>query len=96
MTLPLNLPLPVMQTKWKAEIDPILSNPLNSISVLSGIKLVSGTNIINHFLGRVMQGWILVDIQEAASIYRPATSPFNSQTLTLVSTAPATIAIGVF
>lgn len=96
MSLPLNLPLSTMQTRWKSEIDPILSNPLNSMSVLPNVPLVMGTNTINHKLGRVMQGWFVVDIQGIATIYRPNTNPFNDLTLTLMSSAAVTCSLGVF
>lgn len=96
MALPINLPLPTMQTRWKSEIDPVLSNPLNSISVLENVSLLSGTNTVNHLLGRTMQGWFLVDLQGASSIHRPSTSPFNSTTLTLISSADVIASIGVF
>jgi len=96
MPLPLGLPLPTMQTRWKAEIDPVLSNPANSINILKNVSLTTGSNTINHLLGRVMQGWFIVDQQEAASIYRPSTAPFNDLTLTLVSSANVTVNLGVF
>jgi len=96
MSLPINLTLPLMQQKWKSSLDPLLSNSLNSISVLKNVNLINGSNTINHLLGRVMQGWFLVDIQGVASIYRPNTSPFNDLTLTLISSAAVTASIGVF
>lgn len=96
MSLPLNLPLAIMQTRWKSELDPLLSNPLNGISILENVSLINGSNTLNHRLGQIMQGWFLVDIQGIASIYRPSTSPFNSLTLTLVSSAAVQASIGVF
>lgn len=96
MALPLNLPHSQMQTKWKSQIDPILGNPLNNMSLLQNVALANGTNIINHKLGRTMQGWVIADIQGVASIYRPSTAPFNDLTLTLVSSAAVTVNLGVF
>lgn len=96
MGLPLNLPLPTMQTRWKSDLDPMLSNPLNEISILKNVSLMTGDNTINHLLGRVMQGWFLIDLQGIATIYRPSTSPFNKLTLTLTSSADVTCSIGVF
>lgn len=94
MSLPLNLNLSMMQTKWKAQLDPVLSNPFCSANILENINLKSGVNVINHLLGRVQQGWFLVDKQAASDIYRSA--PFNNLTLTLTSTADVTVSIGVF
>ena len=96
MALPLNLPLAQMQTKWKAALDPLLGDPTNNASVLKNVSLIEGTNVINHKLGRSMQGWFITDQQGAANIYRPNTAPFNSLTLTLISSAAVTVNLGVF
>lgn len=96
MSLPINLPLSGMQTRWKSEIDPVLTNPVNGVNILKNVPLINGTNVINHLLGQVMQGWFLVDIQGAATIYRPSASPLNNLTLTLISSAAVTVSIGVF
>lgn len=96
MGLPLNLNLSAMQTRWKALIDPFLGTPTNNASVLSNMSLINGTNVINHKLGRTMQGWFITDQQGIASIYRPNTAPFNNLTLTLVSSAAVVVSIGVF
>jgi len=96
MGLPLNLPLSTMQTRWKSDLDPLLANPLNGISILKDVSLVSGKNTVNHLLGRTMQGWFLTDVQGVATIYHPSTSPFNALTLTLVSSAAVVCSIGVF
>ena len=60
MNLPLNLTLSQMQTRWKSLLDPILSNVLNSANILQEVELVSGSNVINHKLGRKLQGWSIV------------------------------------
>ena len=94
MVLPQRLPLALMQVQWAAMLNPLLSNNLNSVNFLENIALENGVTIINHFLGRPMQGWFLTDIQGAATIYR--SSPFNNLTLTLTSSAAVTVNIGVF
>lgn len=94
MLLPINLILSQMQTRWKALIDPVLSNPVTNPTILTGVKLVVGTNVVNHLLGQLQQGWFITDINAAASIYRSA--PFNNLTLTLHSSAVATISLVVF
>lgn len=86
--------LMLMQTKWAGELNPMLRNPLTNASLLTGIVLTSGTNVVNHLLGQKMQGWYLADIDAAATIYRSA--PFNNLTLTLTSSAPATVNLVVF
>ena len=94
MALPLKLDWPIAQTRWKSQLDPLLANSLNNVSLLSNISLAIGANTINHLLGRAQQGWFLVDIQGAATVYR--SQPFNSTTLTLTSSAPVTVSIGVY
>jgi hypothetical protein len=92
--LPQKLPLEQLETKWAAEINPVLANPLNNVSILTNQSLKIGTNVINHLLGAVQQGWFLTDIQGPATIYRSAA--FNKLTLTLTSSAAVVVSIGVF
>ena len=98
MALPLQqtniLPLSLLQTQWKSQLDPVLANPITNMSILTNVTLNNGVTIINHLLGRTQQGWILVDVQGPAIIYRSA--PFNNLTLTLTSGAATTVSIGVF
>lgn len=94
MALPQGLTLDATQNQWASQLNPILANPLNSIQVLKNVALKSGTNVINHKLGRQLQGWVLTDIQGVATIYRSA--PMNDKTLTLVASANVTCNIGVF
>lgn len=82
------------QTRWKSLLDPVLTNPMNSMNILPNIKLTTGTNVINHRLGKTQQGWLLTDINAAAQIYRSAA--FNDKTLTLTSDADCTVSIAVF
>lgn len=96
MSTPLSpkLAWPLANPKWAATLNPLLRNPLNNISLLENIQLSTGENVINHLLGRVQQGWFLVDQQGSAAIYRDA--PFNSSTLSLHSSASVLVSIGVF
>lgn len=94
MQLPIKLSLDLLQTKWKSILDPFLAKPTNSMNVLSNVNLLAGNNVINHLLGRKMQGWEILDIDGAATIYRSA--PLNATTLTLNSSAGVTVSLGVF
>ena len=80
--------------QWAASLNPILNNPTNTSMILKNQPLINGVTIINHGLGRLMQGWIITDINGAATIYRSA--PFNNKTLTLTSNAIVTVSIEVF
>lgn len=87
-------PFQLMQDKWKGILDPLLAKPLSSSSILQDINLVVGTNTFNHLLARQMRGWIIIDQDAAAEIYR--SKPFNSTTLTLNSNAIVQISLVVF
>lgn len=94
MQLPKPLPIGLMQERWSAILNPVIANPLNGVNILENIALNNGVTVVNHKLSRQQQGWLLTDIQGLATIYRSA--PFNDKTLTLTSSAPVTVNIGVF
>lgn len=94
MQLPLIDDPKLAQTKWKSILDPLLAKPFSSGQILTGVSLISGDNIINHKLGRKLQGWIISDITAAVQIFRSA--PLNETTLTLNSSGSAIVNIFVF
>ncbi len=94
LALSSNLPWERMNPLLASSLNPLLANPTNSISIISNVRLIAGTNIVNHLLGHMMNGWFLVDIQGIATIYRSA--PMNNLTLTLTASAPVTVSLGVF
>jgi hypothetical protein len=94
MALPLKLPWDTAQTRWKSQIDPLLSSPMGSVSILKNVVLVTGDNVINHLLGKTQQGWFLTDTQGSSVVFR--TAPFNQLTLTLNASAPVVVSIAVF
>jgi hypothetical protein len=81
-------------TIWKSTIDPVIATQLITGNLISNVSLATGSNNINHLLGRIQVGWMIVDQQAAASIYR--SKPFNKSTLTLTASAPATVSLWVF
>lgn len=85
--------LTMLQTQWKAQLDPLLSTPFMP-SILKNISLNSGSTVINHKLGKLPQGWFIVDIDGAVTIYR--SKPFTSTTLTLNSSAAVIVSIAVY
>jgi hypothetical protein len=84
----------MLQSSWRAIINPVLSNPLTNPRIIAGVKLVSGTNVINHQLQAMQQGWVIADTTAAATIYR--SQPFNDLTLTLVASAPTVVTLVVY
>lgn len=86
--------LSMMQTNWSSILNPIIKMPTNNGNILTSVALINGVTVINHLLGRMMQGWFVTDINGAAAIYRSA--PLNNLTLTLTSNAAVTVNIFVF
>lgn len=87
----------LLQTTWAALIDPIIGRQQNQSNILSSVSLVSGSNTVNHLLGRKLQGWKIVLQGAAASIYdTQATNQTPELTLILVSDNPVTVSLEVF
>ena len=88
------LPWELANPAWAAALNPVVASPLNQIQIIKNYSLGSGSNVINHMLGRMMVGWFLIDPQGSAIVYRSA--PLNNLTLTLTSSAAIISSIGVF
>lgn len=84
----------MLQTRWKAELDPLLKNPALEGIILPAVSLSSGVNVVNHRLGRKQQGWMVTDRNGVATIYKSA--PFNALTLVLTVSAPVIVDLYVF
>lgn len=85
------------QTKWAATLNPIVSNPLVSGLILSDVKLTSGANVINHLLGRALQGYIVILNSAAVTYYdSQATNQKPELTLILNASGVATVSLYVF
>lgn len=84
----------LMETSWAALLNPVLANPMSNGIFLTGINLINGVVTINHLLGKKMQGWLITDINAAATIFR--TTAFNDKTLTLSCNATVTVNLYVF
>lgn len=97
MQLPKGLTLPMLQVKWASILNPLLGNPSNNASVLNGIQLTTGANVINTLLGRTLQGWSIVRQRGAASIYDSQdTNQSPALTLVLISSTDVNVDILVF
>ncbi len=87
----------LLQNKWSSILNPIISNPATSSLILKNVQLSSGTNVINHKLGRKLQGWNIVRLRGAASIYDDQDSnSMQDLTLVLVSNTQVLVDIEVF
>jgi hypothetical protein len=82
-------------TKWAAQLNPILANPVMQGRALNAVVLVANTpQTLNHGLSQTMRGWFVTDQGAAANVYR--TQPLNAQTITLEASANVTINLWVF
>lgn len=96
-SLPQGLPLEQTTRTWATKLDPVLSNAILKGQQLDGVALISGTTVVNHRLGRKLQGWMIVGINGAASIYdTQASNQTPDLTLSLVSNAAVTVSLWVF
>lgn len=95
--LPQELPWEDADNKWAAMLNPILTNPLVSGRAIQNVSLTTGNNVVNHKLGRKLQGWVITGIDGVASIYdTQASNQLSARTLNLVSSADVTISLWVF
>lgn len=95
--LPQRLPLNQMQVQWAQQLDPIIANPILNNVILKSISLKSGTNVINHRLGRNLQGWKPTRIRASATFYdMQDTNQTPQLTLVLVSSAAVVIDLECF
>ena len=93
-SLPQGLDNQKMQNRWADILNPLIRNPMSQGTYLNNVVLASGANVINHTLGHMQQGWLITDINSAATIYR--SQPFNNLTLTLTSSAAVTVTLYVY
>lgn len=95
--LPQELEWQDADNKWSAILNPIVSNPANNSLLLPNIALKIGSNVINHKLGRKLQGWSICGIDGIANIYdTQASNQMPALTLTLTSDAVVTVSLLVF
>lgn len=89
--------LALMQSAWASEINPLLTNPFLKGRLIPGVELAIGDNVINHKLGRKLQGWVIVGIDGVADIYdAQASNSMPELTLVLNSSAVVGVSLYVF
>ena len=97
MSLPQQLNLNDTQNRWAAILNPIIANPINNSIILKNVALAVGVNVINHRLGRNLQGWNPTRIRAAAVIYdQQDTNQTPQLTLVLNSSAAVVVDLMVF
>jgi hypothetical protein len=89
--------LMLLQNVWSSLINPFLNAAELNTVLLKNIALTSGSNSVNHRLGRKLQGWYIVRQRASASVYDEQDNNQNPDlTLTLVSSANVTVDLVVF
>lgn len=87
----------MMQNSWATQLNPLLANPSLQSIILKNVLLVTGNNVVNHKLGRTLQGWRIVRQRAAANIHDNQDNNQSPQlTLFLVSSANVSIDLEVF
>ena len=86
----------LLQTAWKSNLDPVLSNPLLNGVLQKNITLASGTNVINHLLGRPIQGYLITGMHNAFSEIYDTQSNTPALTLNLHSSVATSIDLYCF
>jgi|SRR5271165_2395003 len=76
-------------------LNPLSGNPLVSGQVLSDIQLLTGSNTVNHKLGRNLLGWFIVRQRGPASVYDTQDSN-EMQNLTLLLTSSANVLVDLY
>lgn len=78
-------------------LNPIINNPIIQGQTLPNIVLNSGSNNVNHGLGRALQGWFVVGISAPATIVdEQATNTLPTKWLVLSSSAGTTCSLYVY
>lgn len=87
----------LMQNSWSSKLNPLIANPMNSVSILKNVVLAIGSNTINHKLGKKLTGWQIVRQRASATIYdNQDNNQSPALTLVLISSGAVTIDLAVF
>ncbi len=83
-----------LQSAWATQINPLIGNRLLNGLILRQVALQSGSNKIEHRLGRSPIGWLIIDSDANETAYRSA--PFDPAFLTLTASGVVNVALYVF
>jgi hypothetical protein len=90
--------LSMMQTAWAQSINPVLSQALLKGNTLNNVVLSVGDNVIDHKLGRPLQGWIVIRMQDGfTQLYdKQNSNQMKDKTLVLNSSGIGRVDLIVF
>ena len=84
-----------LQTTWASQINPVLTTPLLQGIILPNVTLVIGNNVVNHLLGRKLQGWFIVRQRSTAAVHDTQDSN-QTPTLTLQLASNAVVVVDLY
>lgn len=86
-----------IQDNTAAVVNPIVANPILNGILITEVELTTGNNVINHKLGRPLEGWILVRQRSQADIWDDQDDNATPQyTLDLVTDADTSVDLYIF
>lgn len=92
-----NQDLNTVQFNLVRTLNPLFNTPIMGGNLLVNQPLVTGSNTINHGLGRNLNGWVIVRQRALANIFDTQdTNKMQNLTLLLTSSAPVSCDIYVF
>lgn len=89
-----NKDLTLLQNTWSAILNPVVQAEIVNSNILKSVSLVSGSNSVNHLLGRKLQGWHIVRQRAAATFYDTQDSN-TMPDLTLLLTASGNVVVDI-
>ncbi len=91
------LPWELANPRWASSLNPVLANPIISGQILGPIGVITGANVINHGLGRKLQGYFVIMNNAAVTFYDSQTTNQRPElTLILNASGAATLSLYVF
>jgi hypothetical protein len=85
----------LMQKSWSSVLNVLLGNPSLQSSILENISLINGANIINHKLGRKLQGWRITRLRTPGAIIFDTQDSNTMPELTLLLTSNAACVVNI-
>lgn len=86
-----------LQNNIGLAVDPVLQNKIVDGSLVQNVVLATGSNVVNHLLGRNLIGWIITRRNGVATVYdTQSTNPIPNKTLLLTASAGLTVDIYCF
>ena len=86
-------PIRLLQDAVEATLRSVTGRPIIDGGLLLDIELASGDNAVDHKLGRLLRGYIVVKRSAACDIYN---KDIDTRTLILNSSAAVTVTLWVF